>query len=153
MEKYSTEFKLEIIKAVLEDHISRCEAARKYGVNRKLVQRWVSMYESFGVEAIERKVQKYTPDFKVHVVEDMLENKLSLIQTIVKYNIASDSSVREWRSIYNEMGAEGFYKSDKSKGAAKHDNAIEDIMAENQRLRMENDYLKKLNALIQDKRK
>jgi transposase len=79
-----------------------------------------------------------------------------------KYEIKSHGAVAKWERIYLEEGAEGLYIERRgracsaggvSKGRApKFDKKVEeDLIAENQRLRMELDYLKKLNALVQER--
>ena len=103
---------------------------------------------------------------------DMRENHLSYRETVRKYwktktRAEEDnhrSQVKNWERIYLEEGEAGFYIERRGR-ATKMDNpkigrprkkqldkqVEEDLIAENQRLRMENEYLKKLNALVQER--
>ena len=61
--------------------------------------------------------------------------------------------LKQWERIYLEEGAEGLMKERRGRGnkgrSPKLEKKIEeDLIAENQRLRMENEYLKKLSALV-----
>ena len=85
----------------------------------------------------------------------MRENGLSQCETALKYQIAR-AQVQRWERLYLECGAEGLYEERRGRSLGgrngrplKLDKKVEeDLIAENQRLRMENDYLKKLNALV-----
>ena len=44
--KYSTEFKLDAVSLVLDQHYSRAEASRNLGVNPNLIGRWVKEHKS-----------------------------------------------------------------------------------------------------------
>ena len=99
-----------------------------------------------------RKQKKYSAEFKESVILDMRENQLGLRETERKYGIRN-SVIKKWERIYLEEGAEGLMKErrgKKSKGRPpKLDKKVEeDLIAENQRLRMEIEYLKKLDALV-----
>ena len=105
----------------------------------------------------------YTGDFKVTVVEYMHTTGASLRKTAAHFNIPSRESISKWERIYFEEGKEALYEERRgragkmgTKRPRKNKNTIEtneDLLAEVQRLRMENEYLKKLNALIQEREK
>ena len=101
----------------------------------------------------------YSTEFKIAVIMDMRNNHLGYRETARKYNIAANDSqgkdrLKDWERIYLEEGAEGLMterRGRKSTGRSKKklDKSVEeDLIAENQRLRMELEYLKKLSALV-----
>ena len=102
---------------------------------------------------------RYTGEFKQTVVEDMRSNGLGYNETMRKYEITSTNIIPNWERIYLEEGPAGLYVERRGRGRAsegvqkgrkpKLDKQVEkDLIAENQQLRMEIDYLKKLNALV-----
>lgn len=94
--------------------------------------------------------KRYTPEFKIKVVETMHKEKLSYRETARQFDIPN-SRVTAWERIYLEEGAEGLYaerRGRKSTGRPPKIKKEEDLIAEVQRLRAENAYLKKLNALV-----
>ena len=105
------------------------------------------------------KGQVISGDFKKAVVEDLRENGLSYREAAKKYAIPSHERIRQWERIYLEEGPEGLYvdrrgRASKLSGSQKgrkptfNRQVEEDLIAENQRLRAELDYLKNLNALV-----
>ena len=161
MSKYSYEEKLEAVLRVIEDGMSVRESAHILGTNIAPVQRWVARYRQFGPKGLLLKHGTYDGAFKVSVVEYMHDNHLSLFQTAVKFGIPQDHTVGKWERIYYEKGPQGLYQdnrgrkskmnSDKPKKKKLDKQTEEDLIAEVQRLRMENEYLKKLNALVQER--
>ena len=112
-----------------------------------------------------KKQKKYSPELKISVIMDMREHRLGYRETARKYNLVrqSESSaatmVQRWERIYLEEGAEGLMKERRGRASAasgtrkgrppKLDKKVEeDLIAENQRLRMEIEYIKKLSALV-----
>ena len=112
--------------------------------------------------------QKYSAEFKIGVIMDMREHHLSYHETARKYwntkaraeEFNYINTVKRWERIYLEEGAEGLMKDRRGRACAangtkkgrppKLDKKVEeDLIAENQRLRMEIEYLKKLDALVQ----
>jgi hypothetical protein len=95
---------------------------------------------------------------------DMREHHLGYKETVRKYwNISKGQEdnykniVKRWERIFLEEGAEGLMKERRGKNNTsgkrgrppKLDRKVEeDLIAENQRLRMEIEYLKKLSALV-----
>lgn len=97
--------------------------------------------------------KRYTLEFKIKVVETMHREKLSYRETARQFDI-SNSRVTAWERIYLEEGAEGLYaerRGRKSTGRPPKIKKEEDLIAEVQRLRAENAYLKKLNALVAER--
>lgn len=99
--------------------------------------------------------QKYTGEFKQQVVETMRREKLSYREAAQQFVIGNHSLVSHWERIYLEEGPEGLYierRGSRSKGrpASLPKRTEEDLIAEVQRLRAENDYLKKLKALVSE---
>ncbi|MBL4931647.1 transposase [Clostridium paridis] len=102
MAKHSLEVKIKAVNDVLELGMSACAVAKGLNTVHSVVQRWVALYEKFGVEGLHMKSKTYTGDFKVHVVEYIHENGLSLFQGAVHFGIPSDSTVGKWDHIYFE---------------------------------------------------
>ena len=70
-----------------------------------------------------------------------------------KYGIGGKNVIQQWERIYLEEGPEGLSLERRGRGSKgrppKLDKKVEeDLISEVQRLRAENDYLKKLNALV-----
>lgn len=99
--------------------------------------------------------KRYTGEFKQEVVETMQREKFGYRETAVLYEIPNHEIVRQWERIYLEEGPEGLYierRGRKGKGPkALKPEVEEDLLAEVQRLRAENAYLKKLNALVAER--
>ena len=100
--------------------------------------------------------KRYTPEFKIMVVETMLKEKLSYCEAAREFDIRDHHSAAKWERIYLEEGKEGFYverRGRKSTGRSPKmkKEVEEDLIAEVQRLRAENAYLKKLNALVAER--
>ena len=111
--------------------------------------------------------QKYSAEFKIGVIMDMREHRMGYRETVRKYCDVSKgqeanykNAVQRWERIYLEEGAEGLMKERRGRACSasgtrkgrppKLDKKVEeDLIAENQRLRMEIEYLKKLDALVQ----
>ena len=113
-----------------------------------------------------RKNKVYSAEFKIGVIIDMREHHLSYNETIRKYWDISrgqehnyQKQIQRWERIFLEEGAEGLMKERRGRACSasgtrkgrppKLDKKVEeDLIAENQRLRMEIEYLKKLSALV-----
>ena len=107
--------------------------------------------------------KRYTGEFKQKVVETMRRERLSYCEVAREFEIPQgDKTVAKWERIYLEEGPEGLYIERRGRASAangtkkgrppKLDKKVEeDLIAEVQRLRAENAYLKKLNALVSER--
>ena len=103
--------------------------------------------------------KNYSAEIKIGVILDMREHRYGYVETARKYGIPNYRVIQRWERIYMEEGAEGLMKERRGGACAasgtrkgrppKLDKKVEeDLIAENQRLRMEIEYLKKLSALV-----
>ncbi len=113
-----------------------------------------------------QKQKRYSAEFKISVILDMREHHWGYCEAVRKYwpngkgqEDNYKNQIKQWERIYLEEGAEGLMKERRGRASAatgsqkgrkpKLDKKVEeDLIAENQRLRMEIEYLKKLSALV-----
>lgn len=97
--------------------------------------------------------KRYTGEFKQMVVETMMREKLSYREAARQFDISDHSRVTSWERVYLMEGPEGLYierrgRSSKERPRQFPKEVEEDLLREVQRLRAENAYLKKLQALV-----
>jgi transposase-like protein len=106
-----------------------------------------------------KKRAEYTTEFKIKVVKAMIEEHLGYKETGRKFGIAKhphygDGMIKRWEQIYLEKGESGLKKEKEKKASInkpKKSSVEKDLLAENERLRAEIDYLKKLDALVRER--
>lgn len=158
--KYTVKEKLEVVNYVLEGHSCNL-ASHIFDIGLSSIRKWVKAYKIHGADGIKikrYKPNKYDGDFRVHVIEYMHENLLSGSEAATLFNIPSSTTISQWEAIYIREGPAGLYPEiTKRSGIMKNKlpkvpemRDKETLAEENRRLRMEVEYLKKLNALIQE---
>ncbi|MFB6454966.1 helix-turn-helix domain-containing protein [Chitinophaga sp. Hz27] len=164
--KYSSSQKLIIVKAVISGKESCCSAAVKIGTTDTVILRWVNLYRHHGGAVFDRSAGRYSGQFKVRVIQYMLKKQLSLTQTAAFFGVPQDCTVGLWLKKYKELGANGLLvetrgrksimaKKGKNKVVKSTTDAEAKLLAlqkENEYLRAENAFLKKLDALIQEEK-
>ena len=121
-----------------------------------------------------QKRRRYSPEFKLSVIMDMRENNLSYKETVRKYSLGNHlyggptAMIKHWEMTYLEEGFEGLAKrkpgwvtkmDNPKKGRPKKKkkivegspNELEQLRERVYYLEAENEYLKKLDALIREK--
>lgn len=155
---FTYEQKVQAVKLVKEEHLSYLRAGRAIGASKVTVLGWVKLVEHHGYEALHQRTHTtYSGDFKLEVVNYMHDNHLSCHMAAAYFNL-SKTQVQRWERIYYEEGKDALLIESRGRTKTgmpqKRKQTIpsqeqEDLIAEVQRLRMENEYLKKLNALVQ----
>ena len=101
--------------------------------------------------------KRYTPEFKQQVVEAVMQDGLIYTEAVKLYDVQGHERIQSWERIYLEEGPEGLAverRGRRSVGRPKKlpSKVKEDLLAEVQRLRTENAYLKNLQALVLEER-
>ena len=97
--------------------------------------------------------KRYTPEFKKLVIETMQEEKLSYSETCRRCEVNSRDQIKSWERIYLEEGPEGLSVERRGRSSTGRSKKLpkeveEDLLAEVQRLRAENDYKVNLKTEI-----
>jgi transposase len=161
MAKYSTEEKLEAVLAYLEGKASFKTIAEERMMSTAPLKRWVMRYREHGLEGLVSSCTNYNIQFKMDVLNYMNEFGASINETAARYNLASDYTVLKWKRQFEAGGIDALKRKKKGRPLMKEETkkptpvegSAEALQAEVERLRMENAYLKKLNALVQNKEK
>ena len=166
--RHNLESKLMIVKYVLDEKHSFWEASDFFDVAYQTIRTWVKHYEHEGISGLTIKNKGYSGEFRVYVIEYMRKHKLSLAQTAIQFSLPDHTRVRIWNKIYDEKGPQYLMeehrgrkkmknteKSNKQKknNSKMNNSAEKELLKKIEYLETENAYLKKLNALIQDKEK
>ena len=148
MAKYEIKFKRKAAKHYLKNGMS--STIRLYNVDSTTIYKWVRQLESEGF--MRKKNENYSVEKKIEIIKHYRKHGQN--ETIKKYNI-SHSVFHKWERIWVEEGEEGLALERRGRGTTKKPkkdvNQDKDLLEENRRLRMENEYLKKLDALVRER--
>jgi transposase len=168
MTSYDEKFKLLVVQDYALGQRGFKRLARQYGLNPTSVMRWVKRYEEHGLEGLRKKRSHYSAQFKLSVLERMWREELSATQTAALFNIGGGpTAIKGWECQYHEGGLRALAPKPRLRGSPKKmsypeapkpspapssdTRTLEDLRKENEYLRAEVAYLKKLRALLQAK--
>lgn len=159
MAKFTSEEKLTAVQRYLEGQGSYASIGESMGACKAEVMNWVKQYEQNGVDSFIISYTSYTAQFKLDVLTYMNDNGTSPNETAAIFRISSPSLIRKWRLQFEKEGIDALQSNKKGRPKMKKktkktlpvEGSIEALQEEIERLRMENAYLKKLNALVQNK--
>lgn len=89
MAKFTVKDKLQAVNRYLNGSESSLEIAKSLGTNHKAILKWVKQYEYNGVEAFVKRYTNYTQQFKLDVLNYIIEHGTSLVETAAIFNIAA----------------------------------------------------------------
>ncbi len=110
MAKYSTEFKVKIVKEYLETNSSYQNLVNKYCIpDKSMIRRWVCAYKSQGIEGlkVKRKNTKYPLEFKLNVVNLYLTGEMSYQSLANELKISNPAIITRWVNDFRKQGIEG----------------------------------------------
>jgi transposase len=165
MGKYSNQRKLAAAKDYCGGNLGLKEIARRHGVNVASLRLWAAAYRANGAAGVLTKRRKYySAEFKMSVLMHMRREKLSYRQTAALFNIRNRDIIGMWQRAYEIGGASALSPHSsirrlamtkqveiKSRAPEAEDETRtrQELLDELHQLRMENAYLKKLEALAQ----
>ena len=157
MSKYSDEYKLLVVKAYLAREGGAGFIAKKYKVPRTCVQQWVAQYKLS--ESFTKPTRHFSGEFKLKVLNYQQEHKLSDLTTALIFGITNQATVCAWRKKYITGGTEALFQKQGRPSKMPKKSLIPNKPREEWTkdeelayLRMENEYLKKLTALVQERK-
>ena len=107
MAKYTFEFKKQIVMDYINGGGGTQFLAKKYGIpNHSQLQRWVASYKKFGDAGLmrSRKNNKYTFEFKLHVVELYLSTEVSYQELALSQGINNSLLITKWVKDFRIAG-------------------------------------------------
>ena len=165
MSKYSSEFKLKMVQQYLEGKVGYMALTQLYGVNPRHIANWVNLYEQHGTEGLAKRHTNYSVEFKLNALKKHLEKSWSTQQTSAYFNISSPSLIGVWLRLYNQGGISALEPKPKGRRSVKQTSkdiqillkkpinelSHEELLQRVHYVEVENAYLKKLEALAQQK--
>jgi len=164
MRKYKTEFKLELVQSFWAGEGGAKLLARRWSVPEEKIRTWVSHYRVHGVDGLRPKRSAYSAQFKLQVLAHQDREQLSSRQVAAVYDIRNPNQIVAWRRKLNEGGVEALGSGKQGRPSMKPErrspapskmattDSAQTLREENERLRAEVAYLKKLQALIWSRR-
>ena len=164
MAKYTNNQKLEAVTRFQNSTESVNGIATSLGIPEPVVRNWIKQFEYHGLAAFEKSYTTYTAEFKMNVLNYMNENGVSSYEAAVIFKIPSPGLVRKWRKQLETDGYDALISKKKGRPSMKRETnkqskqtlvegSTEALQARIKQLEMENEYLKKLTALVQAKDK
>lgn len=162
--KFTKDEVIEAVRCILDENRSVQSTAKSIGMAKATLQAYVDRVRIHGYNCLHKsnKNRNYSGDFKVQVLEYVKDKHVSNNEAAAHFNLTR-SIIQQWERLYHEEGVQALYEerrgrktlSGKKRGRPpKLDKQEEeDLIAEVHRLRMENEFLKKLNALVQEREK
>jgi transposase len=162
--RYSEKTRLAATKDYCSGYDGLRRVAERHQVEVSSLRKWVVAYQAHGIDGLRTKqgCVRYSADFKQAVVKRMRQEGLSYRQVAGLSNVRNFNIIEVWERQYDDGSlaeltarpATSIIKMpktpiQKNKPPVDGDSSREDLLAEVNHLRMENAYLKKLEALVQ----
>lgn len=161
MSKHSARFRRRVVDSYLWGDESYASAGSNHGIDAGTVRKWVALFQAHGDAGLSGKYDHYDAAFKLSVLERMWGEGLSYRQTAALFNIRNAGCLAGWEKRYHGGGLEALGPRPRGRPMSKppapavpdapsdETKSREELVAELKQLRMENAYLKKLEALTQ----
>lgn len=159
MTKYNQLFKQQVIDFYLSHHQNLSLTLRQFGLKSRTVRHWIAQFNYSGSNglAVLHTKRRYSPEFKLSVVQAVLSSEFTLLEASLHFGISNESVIFQWLKAFEKQGITGLLPKPKgrpsmkpkyAKMPPKPTNRLEELELENLRLRAEVAFLKKLDEII-----
>lgn len=168
MTKYDLSFKQAVVEFYNRGDCGYEAVGDRFRIGHSTVRKWVASFAQHGLAGLEKKFSHYDADFRLSVLERMWKDGLSRREAAVLFNIRSAGCLTVWERLYERGGLAALAPRRKGRRRSMPKRPVpvsptppaahtgtdeaksrEVLLAELNYLRMENAYLKKLEALTQ----
>jgi transposase len=163
MTKFDERFKRAVVKQYASGRFTCAAIARNNGVSARMVKLWVALHERYGAAGLRKKFEHYDAAFRLRALKNMWKNHWSYAETAIAMGIRSAGCLATWEHCYHSGGVDALKPRKRGRPPKMPDfpnaqtptttddesRSKKDLLAEIDQLRMENAYLKKLEALVQ----
>mgnify|MGYP003315438216 CR=1 FL=1 len=156
--RFTKEFKLECIRKYKSGERIDDPSGCKHSTFHHTVVRWVRIYDSVGEVGLEHHFKMKTWQDKLALIQRVMDGES--LQSVSIDNAIEEPLLSKWFKIYQESGIDGLKldkrgrppKMAKKTKTSNETKTKEELEKELEYLRAENEYLKKLNALVQKRK-
>ena len=164
MGKFTAKDQIEAVQRYLTGIEGYKNLAKQLGIEPKTFHYWIKKFKYHGEKAFDNTYTPYDKAFKLNVLNYMNDQGTSIRETAAIFNLSTPTVLLTWVKKMNVGGLDALEPKKKGRPFMKKDlnkqskqvpieGSIEALEARIKQLEMENDYLKKLNALVQNKKK
>lgn len=164
MSKLTREEKIEMYKK-RKIGVTITSLSKEYKINKENIAYLIKLIDYNGIDILRNsKNRYYAPELKEEIINRVLIDKKSLRQTAIEYGLLNTGILCNWIKKYKEMGY-NIVEKPKGRPTMKTNKQIKEINPNDKEallkqkekeilyLKAENEYLKKLHAVIQAKEK
>lgn len=156
--KYSLEDKLKIVKEHVDNNVPLFELQKKYDLNVCTIKYFCTLYKMYGDKAFkdDGRARTYTREMKLKAIDDVLNGGKSRRQVSLSLMLTDWKIVDDWVEKYLKGGPDAIKDTHSRSHYLIHEERLnteanKKLMERLEYLEAENEYLKKLYALIQEK--
>ncbi|SUT86603.1 transposase [Actinobacillus ureae] len=121
MTKYNSLFKQQVIEFYLQNDKNRLFTQRHFQLSKKTLTRWIAQFNHNGINglAVMGKKQKYSPEFKLTVIQAVKKGQFSAESASLHFGIANSGSISQWLQAFEKQSINGLLPKPKGRPTMK----------------------------------
>ncbi|WP_115607035.1 IS3 family transposase [Actinobacillus ureae] len=121
MTKYNSLFKQQVIEFYLQHDKNRLFTQRHFQLSKKTLTRWIAQFNHNGINGLAAmgKKQKYSPEFKLTVIQAVKKGQFSAESASLHFGIANSGSISQWLQAFEKQSINGLLPKPKGRPTMK----------------------------------